>query len=173
MAERDRFELDLATALRRYAEDAPTQVRPLELARHLAAAHPHRRSGIGQWRRAAVPRLTWILLMAALLTALLAGTLFVGSQVQRRLPAVVPPVLPAFICPPGSTPEHARTGQPGAASRRGGRWPSIARPARSSSSPEWRRGRSRLHQHVDADADGRGARCPTPSLRSRTTRLPT
>jgi hypothetical protein len=113
MAERDRFELDLATALRRYAEDAPTQVRPLELARHLAAAHPHRRSGIGQWRLAAVPRLTWILLMAALLTALLtallAGTLFVGSQVQRRLPAVVPPVvrpvLPAFICPPGSTPD--------------------------------------------------------------------
>jgi hypothetical protein len=48
-------------------------------------------------------------LLTALLTALLAGTLFVGSQVQRRLPAVVPPVvrpvLPAFTCPPGSTPD--------------------------------------------------------------------
>ncbi len=36
MAERDRFELDIALALRAYAEDAPTEVRPAELARRLA-----------------------------------------------------------------------------------------------------------------------------------------
>jgi hypothetical protein len=106
MAERDRFELDLATALRRYAEDAPTQVRPLELARYFAAAHPHRRAGIGHWGLVAVPRLSWVLLLAALILAALAGTLFVGSQLQRRVPAIVPPVVPAFVCPPGSTPDE-------------------------------------------------------------------
>jgi hypothetical protein len=105
MAERDRFEVDLAAALLVYLEGAPTQVRPLDLARHFAAAHPHRRAGIGHWPLVAVPRIAWILLLAALLTALLAGTLFVGSQLQRRVPAIVPPVVPAFICPPGSTPD--------------------------------------------------------------------
>ena len=105
MAERDRFEVDLAAALLVYLEGAPTQVRPLELARHFAAAHPHRRAGIGHWGLVAVPRLAWILLLAALLTALLAGALSVGSQLQRRVPAIVPPVFPAFVCPPGSTPD--------------------------------------------------------------------
>jgi phage baseplate assembly protein gpV len=105
MAERDRFEVDLTAALLVYLEGAPTQVRPLELARHFAAAHPHRRAGIGHWPLVAVPRIAWILLLAALLTALLAGTLFVGSQLQRRVPAIVPPVVPAFVCPPGSTPD--------------------------------------------------------------------
>ena len=56
MAERDRFELDLADALRAYAEDAPTEVRPTELARQFAAAYPHRRTAIGPWRLAAVLR---------------------------------------------------------------------------------------------------------------------
>ena len=32
MADRDRFELDLAAALRTYLEEAPTEVRPTELA---------------------------------------------------------------------------------------------------------------------------------------------
>jgi hypothetical protein len=105
MAERDRFELDLATALLVYLEGAPTQVRPLELARHFAAAHPHRRAGIGHWRMVTVPRLAWILLLAALLTALLAGALSVGSQLQRRVPAIVAPVVPALVCPPGSAPD--------------------------------------------------------------------
>jgi phage baseplate assembly protein gpV len=105
MAERDRFELDLATALRRYAEDAPTQVRPLELARHFSEGHPHRRAGIGHWRLVAVPRLAWMLLLVGLLAAVAAGMLAVGSQLQRRVPAIVPPVVPAFVCPPGSTPD--------------------------------------------------------------------
>ena len=50
MAERDRFETDLADALRAYAESAPTQVRPTELARHFATAYPHRRTLFGAWR---------------------------------------------------------------------------------------------------------------------------
>ncbi len=53
-------------------------------------------------RRAAVPRLAWILLlMAGLLAALAVGVLVVGSQPVRKLPAVVP----SFTCPPGSTPD--------------------------------------------------------------------
>jgi hypothetical protein len=57
-------------------------------------------------RRAAVPRLAWLLLLAGLLLAALVGGLFVGSQRERRLPAIVPPVDPAFACPAGSTPDE-------------------------------------------------------------------
>jgi hypothetical protein len=47
-----------------------------------------------------------LLLLAGLLVALVGGTLLVGSQTQRRLPAVVPPVGQVFECPPGSTPDR-------------------------------------------------------------------
>jgi len=66
-------------------------------------------------RRAAVPRLAWVLLLlAGLLAALVGGMLVVGSQVQRKLPAVVPPVVrpvvppvgPVPTCPPGSNPDE-------------------------------------------------------------------
>jgi len=107
MAERDRFELDLAAALRAYAEDAPTQVRPTEIARHFAAAYPHGRTAIGPWRLPVALRPAWVLLLlAALLAALLGGALLAGSQMQRRLPAVLPPVGQVFECPPGSTPDE-------------------------------------------------------------------
>lgn len=105
MAERDRFELDLAAALRQYAEEAPTQVRPLELARQLATANPRRRAALGRWAFGRTTALAWILLLAALLIALVAGALFVGSQIQRWLPAVVPPIGPTFACPAGSNPD--------------------------------------------------------------------
>ena len=96
MAERDRFELDLAAALRAYAEDAPTYARPTELARQFAAAYPHRRTSIGPWRLVAVPRPAWVLLLlAALFAAMVAGMLLAGSQIQQKLPAVVPTQRPA------------------------------------------------------------------------------
>jgi Galactose oxidase, central domain len=66
-------------------------------------------------RRAAVPRLAWVLvLVAGLLATLVGGMLVVGSQQARRLPAVMlpvvpsnaPPIAPAFACPPGSTPDE-------------------------------------------------------------------
>jgi hypothetical protein len=104
MAERDPSELDLAAAFRVYLEDAPTQVRPTDLARQFATAYPHGRTRIGAWRFAAVPRLAWLVLLAALLAALVGGALLVGSQ-QRRLPAVVPPVGQLFECPPRSNPD--------------------------------------------------------------------
>jgi hypothetical protein len=111
MAERDRFELDLASALRAFAEDATTQVRPAELARRFAVAYPHGRTVFGPWHLVAIPRLAWLLLLtAALLAATVAGALFVGSQEERKPPVVVPPVAPsappAFACPPGSTPNE-------------------------------------------------------------------
>jgi len=125
MAERDRFELDLAAALRAYAEDAPTQVRPTELTRHFAAAYPHRRTGLGPWRLPTALRPAWILLLlAGLLAALVGGALLVGSQLQRKLPAIVPPMDPAFVCPPGSTPD-----EPGPVDQvvpLGAGWPPVA-----------------------------------------------
>ena len=106
MAERDPFVLDLAAALRAYLEEAPTEVRPTELARHFATAYPHGTTTFGPWRFAAIPRLAWVLLLgAALLVALVGGTLLVGSQ-QRKLPAVVPNLGPVPTCPPGSTPDE-------------------------------------------------------------------
>jgi hypothetical protein len=92
MAERDRFELDLAAAFRAYLDDAPTQVRPAELAQQFANAYPRGRTMVGPWRLLTVPRLAWLLLLAAgLLAALVGGTLVVGSQLERRAPAEVAP----------------------------------------------------------------------------------
>ena len=95
MAEPDHFELDLAAALRAYAEDAPTQARPAELARYFAAAYPHGRTAIGRWGFWLTPALAWTLLLAALLAALVAGTLIGASLVQKKPPAVVPTQRPA------------------------------------------------------------------------------
>jgi hypothetical protein len=108
MAEPDVFERRLRAALVRHTDDGPTDFDALGFARLVAAKEPRRR-GIAVvlgWRRVVVPRVAWVLLLLAALVAVMAGTLAVGSQLQRRLPAVVPPVLPAFACPPGSTPDE-------------------------------------------------------------------
>ena len=111
MADRDRFELDLAAALRTYLEEAPTEVRPTELARHFATDYPPGRTSISLRRFAAIPRPAWVLLLgAALLAALLGGALLAGSQMQQKLPALVPPVVPPKETP-SSTP--AMTGPAG------------------------------------------------------------
>ena len=93
MAERDRFERDLATALNAYAEDAPTQVRPTELARHFASVYPHRRTVLDPGRLLPVLRVAWLLLLAAIvLAAMVGGMLVGGSQLQWKPPAVIAPV---------------------------------------------------------------------------------
>jgi hypothetical protein len=93
MAERDRFERDLGTALNAYAEDAPTQVRPTELARHFASVYPHRRTVLDPGRLLPVLRVAWLLLLAAIvLAAMVGGMLVAGSQLQRKPPAVIAPV---------------------------------------------------------------------------------
>jgi hypothetical protein len=95
MAERDRSELDLRAAFRTYLEDAPTQVRPAELARHFAAAYPHRRSGIGRWSFGLTPAMVWLLLVTGLLLALVAGGMVAGALRQDRALAVIE------VLPPG------------------------------------------------------------------------
>ncbi len=79
MAERDPFELDLSAALRAYAEDAPTQVRPTELAHQFATAYPHGRTALPRWGFGRTPAMAWVLLLAGLLLALVVGSLAVGA----------------------------------------------------------------------------------------------
>jgi hypothetical protein len=94
MAERDRFELDLAAALRAYAVDAPTEVRPAELARQFAVAYPHRRIPVSRGRFGLTPALAWVLLAAGLLVVLLAATAFVGARRPDRAVVIAPSPAP-------------------------------------------------------------------------------
>lgn len=108
MTERDAFESRLRAALLRHVAEGPTDFDALGFARMVAAKEP-RRHGFAAalaWRELAVPGVAWtLLLLAGLLAALVGGTLLVGSQLQRRLPALVPPVAPVATCPPGSNPD--------------------------------------------------------------------
>jgi hypothetical protein len=53
----------------------------------------------------AIPRLAWtLLLLAALMVAMVGGMLMAGSQANRKLAAVLPPVGQVFECPPGTDP---------------------------------------------------------------------
>jgi ligand-binding sensor domain-containing protein len=99
MTERDAFENRLRAALLRHVADGPTGFDALGFARVVAAKEPRRHGFAGTltWRGVAVPRLAWtLLLLAALLAAMVAGMLFVGSQIQQKLPAVVPTQRPAL-----------------------------------------------------------------------------
>jgi hypothetical protein len=104
MPELDPFERSLETALRAFADRGVIPVDAVEFTARVAGRP---RGMPSPWRPAR--RLAWVLLLlAGLLAAMVGGALLVGSQ-QRRLPAVVPPfapsVVPAFVCPPGSTPD--------------------------------------------------------------------
>jgi hypothetical protein len=138
MAEHDVFESRLRAALLRHVADGPTDFDALGFARMVAAKEPRRRGLAGAlgWRGVAIPHVAWVLLMlAGLLAALVGGMLVVGSQLERRLPAVVPPVGQVFECPPGSTPDtpgpvdQARPAEPRtvAFDRRAGRLVALAR----------------------------------------------
>ena len=108
MAETDVFERRLRAALVRRVADEPTDFDALDFARMVAAAEP-RRHGPGVvlgWRPVAVPRVAWVVLLVALLTAMVGALLIAGSPPQRTLPAVVPPIGQVFACPAGSTPDE-------------------------------------------------------------------
>jgi hypothetical protein len=106
MAEMDAFERRVTDTLLWYADEAAPTLDAATVAHRAALGHPRRAgSGLLPWRLAAIPRLAWLLLLAGLLVALVGGMLIGGSQVQRRLPAVMPIVLPAYECPPGSDPD--------------------------------------------------------------------
>jgi hypothetical protein len=115
MTERDVFEVRLEAAVRGYARRVSSGLDPIEFARQIATAEPRRhglRIALGRLG-IEIPRRAWVLLLlAAVLTALVAGTMLVGSRSVQKLPAVVPPVPavvppvgPALACPPGSTPD--------------------------------------------------------------------
>ena len=101
MSELDGFETRFAVAYRRYLDEAPTDVDPASVARTVAAAQVRARSLAWPWALRPAPELAWLVRLALLLASLSAALLFVGSQQQRQLPAV----MPAFACPPGSTPD--------------------------------------------------------------------
>ncbi|MCU0479402.1 MAG: hypothetical protein MUE92_11800 [Chloroflexi bacterium] len=109
MTERDAFETRLHAAIRAYVGSVSSELDPASLAHRIAEGEPRRHGfpAVVGWRGIAIPRAAWaLLLLAALLAALVGGTLLVGSQLQARLPAVVPPVGQVFECPPGSTPDE-------------------------------------------------------------------
>ena len=90
MADRDRFELDLAAALRAYLGDAPTEVRPTELAHQFATTYPHGRTALARWGFGRTRAMAWVLLLAGLLLALVVGSLAVGAW-RRDLAVVIAP----------------------------------------------------------------------------------
>ena len=97
MAERDRFELDLAAALRAYLEEAPTEVRPTELARQFATAYPHRRAAFGRWGVGLTPAVAWLVLLIGLLVLLAVGGLVAGSWRPDQAVVVAPSPSPTPI----------------------------------------------------------------------------
>jgi len=101
MTEREPSDLELAEAFRAYAEEASTQVRPSELARHFATVYPHR-TGFGPRRLGTTGRLAWVpVLLAGLLITVAGGILIGRSHPEQNLAAGVPP----FECPAGSSPD--------------------------------------------------------------------
>jgi hypothetical protein len=106
MPEISGFERSLAGVFLRLADQVPGAVDAAAVAHRVALEHPRRRRAVLPWR-AAGPRRSWVLLLlAGLLAVMVGGMLVVGSQLQRRLPAVVPPVGQLCECPPGSTPDE-------------------------------------------------------------------
>jgi hypothetical protein len=101
MPELDPFERSLETALRAFADRGVIPVDSVEFTARVAGRP---RGMLSPWRPAPRPAGV-LLLLAGLLLALVGGALLVGSQLQRKLPAVVPPVGQVYECPPGSTPD--------------------------------------------------------------------
>jgi sugar lactone lactonase YvrE len=82
MTEHDAFEVRFHAAIRGYVGRVSSDLDPAELAHRIAAKEPRRR-GIAAsltWRGATIPRVAWVLLLAALLLAAVAGTALVASR---------------------------------------------------------------------------------------------
>ena len=106
MHELDVFESRFAAAYRRYVDEAPTQVDAAAVARTVAASRPRPRAITAPWALRPARTLSWVVLGALLLAALGAAALGAGSLLERKLPAVVPPVGPTLACPPGTNPDR-------------------------------------------------------------------
>ena len=94
MTERDAFELRLEAAVHGYVGRIASDLDPGVLAHRIATSEP-RRQGFAAtlpWRAAAIPRIAWLLLLlAALLIAMVAGTLVVGSRHAEPAPRQAEP----------------------------------------------------------------------------------
>jgi len=101
MAEMDAFERRVADTLLRYADEVAPSVDAAAVAQRVALEHPRRRAGAGlaSLRLAAVPRVAWLLLLAAVLLAVLAGTALVASRLLETTRRV--PLLGAALVPTG------------------------------------------------------------------------
>ncbi len=106
MPERDPSELDLAAAFRAYLEDAPTEVRPTELAHQFAVTYPHGRTPLARWGYGRTPAMAWVLLLAGLLLALVIGSLAVGAWRPDLAFVIAPSPTPTVM--PTATPEPTR-----------------------------------------------------------------
>lgn len=109
MTEHDAFEIRFGAAVHGYVGRVSSDLDPAEFAYRIATAAPRRRGFAPTLalRGATIPRRSWVLLlMAALLTATVVGMLIVGAQPVQKLPALVPPVAPAFACPPDTDPDQ-------------------------------------------------------------------
>lgn len=108
MTERDAFEARFAAAVLGYAGRVSSELDPVELAHRIAAGEPRRRglSAAMAVRGLTLPARVWaLLLLAALVTGLVAGMLVVGSRAPE-LPAAVPPSVEPFACPAGTNPDQ-------------------------------------------------------------------
>ena len=101
MTERDAFEIRFGAAVRGYAGRVSSDLDPAELAHRIATGEPRRQGFAASltWRGVAVPRVAWVLLLAALLVAALAGTALVASRLLETAPRVPP--LGAALVPTG------------------------------------------------------------------------
>ena len=91
MSERDAFEVRFGAAVRGYVGRVSSDLDPVELAHRIAAREPRRHGFAASltWRGVAIPRVAWVLLLAALLAAL-AGTALVASRLLETAPRVPP-----------------------------------------------------------------------------------
>jgi hypothetical protein len=151
MAERDRFELDLAAALRTYLGDAPTEVRPTELAHQFATTYPHGRTALARWGFGRTRAMAWVLLLAGLLLALVVGSLAVGAW-RRDLAVVIAPS-PTSTAAPTTTASSAPLPSPGGTCSTGQFVPGTATNEYSNSTANYR------HAHLDQPLRNAGGAC--------------
>jgi hypothetical protein len=92
MTERDAFEARFHAAVRGYAGRVSSDLDPVELARRIAAQQPRRHEVAASlpWRGVTVPRLSWVLLLAGLLLALVVGSLAVGARRADHAVVIAP-----------------------------------------------------------------------------------
>ena len=94
MTDLDPFERRFADALLGYADEVDAGVDAAALAGRVLGGRRGRRARAFAWPAPAISRLAWVLIAAALLTALLVGSLVVGARRPDRAVVVAPTPMP-------------------------------------------------------------------------------